>query len=445
MTRSREGSRAHFRRAAERLPWGVTSNFRYWGDEETIYAREARGARLWDIDGNAYVDYTLGYGPTILGYRHREVDAAARDGQAVGSVFAVPSERELAVAELIAAMVPTVDMVRFANSGTEALMIALRLGRAYTRRHRYVLVEGGFHGLFDWVMWEAKAARPNDPSGEPPVVPFGAGVPHQLREFFWSTPFNDANRLEDLFRRHGSEVGVLLVEPIIGHCAGIPADPEFLRAARELCTRYGAVLLMDEVKTGFRIARGGAQELYGIEADLCVFSKAMANGYPIAALGGRGELMRRIGPEVVHGGTYSGHPVSLAAAERTLAILKDTDALERAADYGRELQTGLGRILEARDIPHSFAGHPSMAGLFLTDEAPRDYREWQRLDGRLNRTLAQALIDCGVLVNPEAREPWFISAAHDAKCLKETLAAFEAAADAVLSDPRAAPGMGSGA
>jgi glutamate-1-semialdehyde 2,1-aminomutase len=222
----------------------------------------------------------------------------------------------------------------------------------------------------------------------------------------------------------------------MGNCGGIPAAPEYVRAARELCDRHDVVMIIDEVKTGFRVARGGVQELMGVRADLCTFAKAMGNGYPIAALAGREDLMRRIGKGVAHGGTYTAHSVSLAAAEQTLQILDETDALERIESYGRQLQAGIGEVLRARDVPHVFVGHASMAGLFFSESAPTNYRDWAKSDYTLYVALARHLHDHGVLCEPDCREPWFISAAHDPACLNQTVTSFEAALDVTLAERR---------
>jgi glutamate-1-semialdehyde 2,1-aminomutase len=218
----------------------------------------------------------------------------------------------------------------------------------------------------------------------------------------------------------------------MGNCLGIAADPAYVRAARALCDKYGVLLVIDEVKTGFRVARGGVQELYGVNADLCTFAKAVANGYPISVLAGREEIMRKIGRGVAHGGTYTAHPVSLAAADRTLQILDETDALERIAQYGTRLRNGMSTILKARGIAHSFVGHPSMSGLYFAHDPPRTYRDWKSSDDTFYDAAARVLHDERILCEPDSREPWFVSAAHDESCLQDTLAAFEVAIDTTL-------------
>jgi glutamate-1-semialdehyde 2,1-aminomutase len=431
MSRKLTNSNAHFQRAVKRLPLGVASNFRYWGDDRTIYVKHGRGARITDLDDNVYVDYRMGYGPGILGYADPRVDAAACEGMAVGGVFALSTERELAVAERISKMVPAAELVRFSNSGTEAVMAGLRLARAYSGKDDYVILEGGYHGLFDAAMWFTPMDKWSQ-VGDPQVRPYSEGVPISTRSFAHFVQANDADQLEDVFKRHADRIACLLIEPIMGNCLGIAAEPEYLRAARTLCDRYGVVLLIDEVKTGFRVARGGVQELYGVHADLCTFAKAVANGYPISVLAGREHIMRKIGRGVAHGGTYTAHSVSLAAAERTLQILDESDALERIADYGTKLRQGMRAVLAARGIAHSFVGHPSMSGLYFAHEPPRNYRAWKSSDYSFYDAMAKVLHDEGVLCEPDSREPWFVSAAHDAACLADTLRGFEIAVDITL-------------
>jgi len=421
----------HFQRALKRMPLGVASNFRFWGEQRTIYVKYGRGARVVDLDDNVYVDYRMGYGPAILGYADARVDQAAREGMEVGGVFALSTEREYRVAERIAKMVPAAQLVRFSNSGTEAVMAALRLARAYTGKDDYVILEGSYHGLFDAAMWYTPMDKWAQ-VGEPEVYPYSEGVPLSTRNFAHFVQANDANQLEEVFKRHAGSIACLLIEPIMGNCLGIAADPAYIRAARELCDKHGVVLIIDEVKSGFRVARGGVQELYGVQADLCTFAKAIANGYPISVLAGREEIMRKIGRGVAHGGTYTAHPVSLAAAEKTLEILDETDALERIEQYGTRLRSGMSAILKARGIAHSFVGHPSMSGLYFAHEPPRTYRDWKSSDYTFYDAAAKVLHDECILCEPDSREPWFVSAAHDDSCLRDTLAAFEIAMDTTL-------------
>jgi glutamate-1-semialdehyde 2,1-aminomutase len=430
--RSLARSNKHFKKAVTKMPLGVSSNFRYWGDDKTIYADHGKGGRIWDIDGNEYIDYRLAYGPVILGYADERVDAAARKGIEVGGVFALSTELEYTVAERICKMVPSAEKVRFSNSGTEAVMAALRIARAHTGKDGHIVLEGGYHGVFSEVMWYSEVEDWDPADGKPDVLPFGDGVPKVTKRMFHTVPLNDANAIEDLLRRNRDKIGSVLIEPIMGNCCGISARQQYMKDLRVLCDQYEVLLIIDEVKTGFRVAKGGAQELYDVRADLCTFAKALGNGYPIAAVAGNDEVMSWIGDAVVHGGTFTGHSVSLAAADKTLEILDETDALKNIEKYGQQLRAGLSEILSARDIPHSFAGHPAMLGLFFAEEAPTDYRGWVDSDYEFYDALAPVLHDHGVLVEPDSREPWFMCEAHDKNCLDETLRAFERSVDITI-------------
>jgi glutamate-1-semialdehyde 2,1-aminomutase len=337
-------------------------------------------------------------------------------------------------------MVPAAELVRYSNSGTEAVMAALRLARGHTGRDSYIIVEGGYHGLFDSAMWYADVAGWKPGSGEPQIRPYSQGVPLLLKQLFHQVPLNDANRFEDVLKQHGGDIAAFLVEPIMGNCCGIVADTQYVKDARALCDKYGVVMIVDEVKTGFRVARGGVQELMGIRADLCTFAKALGNGYPISVLAGREEIMRKLGQGVAHGGTYTAHALALAAADKTLEILDETPALETIADYGSELRQGMSKVLRERGIAHSFSGHTSMSGLFFAPEAPKNYRDWKSSDYSFYDAMAQELHELGILCEPDSREPWFICEAHDAACLKETLDKFTIAVDATLDKQ----GKGSG-
>ena len=435
-TRSLTKSNAQFQKAVKRLPLGVSSTFRYWGDDRTVYVHHGKGGRTWDIDGNTYVDYRLGYGPAILGYADDRVDAAARAGMEVGGVFALSTEKELVVADRIAKMVPAAELVRFSNSGTEAVMAALRLARAYTGRESYLLVEGGYHGLFDAAMWMANL-EDWDPgsNSDPEMVPYGKGIPNTVKQLAHLVPMNDFQRLEDTFKRIGHSLAAMLIEPIQGNCCGIMAQVDYVKLARRLCDDYGVLLIIDEVKTGFRVGRGGIQGIMGVKPDLTTFAKAVANGYPISLVAGRQEVMRhfRYGG-ASHGGTYTAHSVSLAAAEECLRILDETPALETLAGHGRNLMAGISDILNARGIVHSYTGHPSMFGLFFAEKAPDNYRDWKTSDYTFYDTMAYHLHDLGIIVEPDSREPWFMCEAHglDPTCLTDTLKAVEVAVDLTL-------------
>src|SRR5574341_578825 len=343
-TQDRTQTQSIFERSKKVFPLGVTSNFRYWGDK-SIAARRAKGAHLWDADGNRYIDYRLGFGPAILGHGPQAVDDHVAEAMREGIIYALTTDREVRVAEMMVEMCPAVDMIRFAASGAEATQHALRTARAYTGRDRIVKFEGAYHGMYDYVLWSTYPAPENLGSRRSPIpVQASSGIP----------------------------------EPMLGNCASIHPQAGYLEHIRKLCNQHGVVFILDEVKTGFRVARGGAQELYNILPDLATYAKSMGAGYPVAAFGGRREIMEVIGQGVAHAGTYTGHSVGVAAAEKTLELLRDGKVLEEIASRGRQLQQGISDILEARGLPFCFTGHPSMFGFMLTDHEPPDYRNWGR-------------------------------------------------------------------
>jgi len=430
--RSLQKSNRHFQKAVKKLPLGVSSNFRYWGDDKTIYVKRGKGGRIWDIDDNEYIDYRLAYGPAILGYADQRVDDAARAGMDVGGVFALGTELEYEVASRISRMVPAAELARFSNSGTEAVMAALRIARAHTGKDGHVIVEGGYHGVFTEVLWYTEVEDWDPKNGPPEVLPYCEGTPKIVKPLFHTVPLNDANVAEAVLKKHHGDIGAFLIEPIMGNCCGLTATKSYLEDVRSLCDKYDVVLIVDEVKTGFRVAKGGVQELLGVRADICTFAKALGNGYPISVVAGREDIMRHVGNGVVHGGTFTGHSVSLAAANKTLEILDETDALASIERYGLQLQEGLGRILNGHGIPHSFVGHPSMMGLFFSDAAPVDYRAWVNTNYEFYDALAAELHELGILVEPDSREPWFLCEAHDVECLNETLDKFEQAVKITL-------------
>ena len=431
--RSLEKNNKHFKKAINKLPLGVTSNFRYWGDDETIYIDHASGCRLWDLDDNEYIDYRLAYGPYILGYADPRVDQAAREGIEIGGVFALATELEYEVATKISAMVPSAELVRYSNSGTEAVMAALRVARAYSKRDEFIMIEGGYHGVSDAVLWDIDLDEWDPNAGSPVLASSSLGVPKHNAELLHLVPLNDASRLEDLLKEKHNDIGALLIEPILGNCCSIGATQEYMDAVRSLCDQYNVVLIIDEVKTGFRVAKGGVQELYGIEADLCTFAKSIANGYPIAAVCGKEELMRSIKyGGVLHGGTFTAHSVAISAANKTLDILQNTNALATVNQYGTDLRDGLSKILSNHNVAHCFTGHPSMSGLFLSESAPTNARDFKGSNYPFYEKLAEELLEDGVLCEFDPREPWFICEAHAKDALQPTLTAFEAALERSL-------------
>jgi glutamate-1-semialdehyde 2,1-aminomutase len=412
-------TQAQARRMAEarrHMPQGVAENYRYWGEEQTVFVDNVKGCRITDCDGREFVDFRLGYGPIILGYRDARVDAAVMKAiTELGTISGFSTPMDVEVVKRVKGLCPNIDKMRFANSGTEAVMGALRTARGFTGRNRVVIVEGGFHGLTDEMMWKSSVESWDASSGgSPDIVPFGAGIPESSRDLVDFIPLNDSDALNSLFTTKGEQIAAVLLEPIMGNCGSIAATPAWLAELRETCTRNGAMLIIDEVKTGFRVAPGGAQELYGIHADLTTYAKAMGNGYPVACFGGRADVMDVIGAGggVVHGGTYTANMVALSAANATVEILATTDALNTVNRVGAAIRDVLGRVFTAAGIEHWFAGPAAMFGIHFGDNVPTNYRDWKATDSDLYTDFAWQLIEHGVMVEPDSREPWFICEAH---------------------------------
>ena len=422
MTISHEKSNAMQRRASSVMPLGVNSNFRYWGEGITPYVQKAKGAYLWDVDGNRYIDYRLAFGPIILGHSYPEVDAKVHAEIDQGSLFAMTSELEVAVAEKIVAMCPAVEMVRFACSGTEATMHALRLARAYTGRELVVKFEGNYHGFQDYMLFSTYAPSEVYGSRRSPVpVASSSGLPACLRSLVVTLPFNDFEALENTLRRVGHQTAAIITEPVQDNCGAIEPLPGFLEFIRQKCDEYGIVFILDEVKTGFRIARGGAQEFYNIKPDLATYAKSLANGYPLAALGGKREIMSIIGHGVAQGGTFNNNKPGVAAAFATLELLQAQPILESIAQRGRRLMGGLKGIFETAGIPASFRGHPSMFSFAVGVEQVTCQREWDASDRDYYLRLVDAVIERGVMPDHDPREPWYLCYAHSEADIDETL------------------------
>jgi glutamate-1-semialdehyde 2,1-aminomutase len=399
------------------MPQGVAENYRYWGDEQTVFISSAKGAQLTDCDGKKYIDFRLGYGPIILGYRDERVDQAViRQIQERGTLSGFSTSLDTEVVKQIKALCPQIDKVRFANSGTEAVMGAVRTARGFTKRDRIAIVEGSFHGLVDEMMWKSDIEHWNSGDLHPPkIIPFGAGIPDNTRELVDFIELNNFESLEQLFMTRKDSLACVLLEPIIGNAGSIAACNCWLQNLRDLCTENGTILIIDEVKTGFRVAKGGAQSLYGVYADLTTYAKAMGNGYPVAAFGGKSEVMDVVGSHaggVVHGGTYTANLVALSAAHATLDILGNTDALKTVDETGQKIQALLGRVFTVAGIQHAFAGPPAMFGIHFSSEVPNSYRQWRKVNNTLYQKFSWKLIEYGVMLEPDSREPWFICEAH---------------------------------
>lgn len=421
-------------RARRVTPYGVNSNFRYWGDEETRVIARGEGSRIWDADGNAYIDYRLGFGPIILGHGYQAVTERVAEAIRDGVIFAWTTPWEIEVAERIVRLTG-IDRVRLGNTGTEVTMHALRLARAHTGRERFIKFEGQYHGMHDYALFST-AGAPLGTLGsrrDPINVQGSSGIPHGIRQYVINLPFNDPERLEETVSARWHEVAAIFVEPLLGNAASVMPQSGWLETLRELCDQYGIVLIFDEVKTGFRIANGGAQEYFDVQADLVTYAKAMGNGFPIAAFGGKEEVMSTLEPgRVSHGGTYSGNVVGAAAAAANLEILENEPIIDTINDRGGRLMNGIDQILTAADISHSLIGPPPVFGLILgTDEEPTDFRAYLKGDAELYERLAMALIERGVMPDCDGREPWFVSYSHSDADIDETLTAFEDAVKAV--------------
>jgi glutamate-1-semialdehyde 2,1-aminomutase len=434
MTHITRKTDAFFERARRVIPFGVSSNFRFWGEGEDIGIARAEGAYIWDFDGNRYIDYRLGFGPVILGHGHPAVGGRVSEAIKNGTIFAFTHELEVKVAERIVEMCPGVEQVRFANSGTEATMHALRIARSHTGREKIVKFEGQYHGMYDYMLFST-ASSPVSAMGHrrsPIPAPSSSGIPKAIHSLVITLPYNDFEVLGRTIRQTWADVAAIIVEPIMGNLGGIMPQPGWLEHIRKLCDEYGIVMIMDEVKTGFRIAPGGAHEAFGVLGDLVTYAKAMGNGFPIAAIGGNKEVMDSVGPgRTAHGGTYCGNVVGTAAADATLEIIAQGEALKAIEARGKALMTGLSGILADSGMSHHVLGVPAMFGIALGEEEPTDYRSWANSDNDLYESIMMALVHRGAMPDPDGREPWFLCAALSERDVDETLNCFRDAVKAV--------------
>jgi glutamate-1-semialdehyde 2,1-aminomutase len=412
-TLDRSQQLAMYRRALQTLPGGTDSNFRAWG-EDTIYVDRGKGGMVWDIDGNEYIDLRLGYGPVILGHGDDRVDDFVNERMRRGVSFSLTSEDEVRAMELVKELNPWVGKARMTVSGTEATMHAMRIARAYTERTKIVKFEGQYHGVHDYALI---SVGPNDMSelgdAENPVaLAWGRGIPEQVAKTIIPARYNNIEFLRRLFEREGDDIAAVIVEPVLGNAAGILPQPGFHQAMRALTEEFGILLIFDEVKTGFRFAKGGAAEFFGITPDIATYAKAMGNGYPAAAFAGRADVMSVLPDKVSHGGTYAGNRVAAAAAVKTLEIIRDTDALATIHATGERIQAGVSQLIEAKGLPYHLTGHPSMFSVMFTDEVASEYRDWANTDHELYDAIAIGMHARGAMPEPDSREPWFVCEAH---------------------------------
>lgn len=424
-----------FNRAKKVLPQGVGSNFRYYGDEDTLILKKAKGAYIWDYDDKKYLDYRVGFGPVILGHGDERVNAYVAQAVENGNAYAMTHRYEIEAAEKVAAMTG-MDMVRFANSGTEATMAAIRIARAYTGRTKVVKFEGGYHGVHDTVMWSSFPPYPGSGTPEWPIpVPNAPGVPMTLHQDVIILPWNDRELLDRKVKAHWGDIACIIFEPIFGDVASLMPVEGYLQQIRDLCDEHGIVMIMDEVKTGFRIANGGGQEYFGVRGDLATYAKAMGNGYPAAAIAGKREIMGRIGPGgLPHGGTFCGNVVTTAAISATLDILAE-GALQKVFRHGERIMAGWKKVLDERSIPHLVLGVPGMPGLLFTEkEEILDYRDYMETDLAFKEAVMTNCVKRGVMAEIDTRLPWMFTSSHTDEDADFAIGIFAEAVEEAMKD-----------
>lgn len=415
------------------MPRGVTSNFRYWGDDATLVVKKGEGAYLYDQDDNRFIDYRLGFGPVVLGHARKEITERVSQALSMGNTFAMTNEYEISVAEKICKLTG-IDMVRFANSGTESTMGAIRVARAYTGREKILKFEGAYHGFHDYTLWNCYPPIPGAGYRRNPIlIPQGSGIPRCLGDLVISIPFNDVEILERKVKENWQDLAAIIVEPLLGNQASIMPLPGFLDHIRKLCDEYGIVFIIDEVKTGFRIAKGGAQEYFKVKADLACYAKCLGNGFPVAAFGGTKKIMDEIGPlKIAHGGTYTGNVVAMAAADAALDLIAAGE-LDKVDAHGKLLMAGWKQVLDKTGVPYVIQGPAAMPGIVFTNEKVcTEYRHWAAGDHDTYENIIEALFRRGVMPDKDSREPWFISSAHTDKDADFALTAFEEAVKEVI-------------
>lgn len=425
----RERSQAAFARAKRLIPGGVNSPARAFGGVggEPPFFERGEGAWLVDIDGNRYIDYIGSWGPLILGHCHPRVVAALQAAAARGSSFGAPTEAESELAELIIQAVPSIEQVRLVNSGTEATMSAVRLARGFTGRELIVKFAGNYHGHVDSLLVAAGS------SAATLAVPNSPGVTAGAAKDTLVLQFNDVAGLAAAFDAHGSQLAGVIVEPVVGNMGTVVPTPEFLQALRELTTRHGALLIFDEVMTGFRVAYGGAQSLFDMRPDLTTLGKIVGGGLPVGAYGGRADIMQQVLPagKVFQAGTLSGNPLAMAAGIATLTELRDRPPYARLEQLGQRLADGLQSAAQAAGVPHTLARVGSMLTLFFSPEAVVDWPTASRCDTSRFARFFWELLDRGVYFPCSQFEALFVSAAHGEQEIDATIAAAREALQAV--------------
>jgi glutamate-1-semialdehyde 2,1-aminomutase len=416
------------------IPGGVNSPVRaFRGVGGTpVFVRSAAGCMLVDLDGNAYIDYVMSWGPLILGHAHPPVIAAIRDAAERGTSFGAPTEAESELAELVIAMVPSIERVRFCSSGTEATMSALRLARGCTGRAKVIKFAGCYHGHGDAFLISAGSGALTN------GVPDSPGITEGVARDTIVVDYNDVDGLRAAFAAHGDEIAAVIVEPYVGNMGLVLPLPQFLPALREMTERHGSVLIFDEVMTGFRVAPGGVQEREGIRPDLTTLGKIIGGGLPVGAFGGRADIMDCLSPvgPVYQAGTLSGNPLAMAAGLATLRGLQAPGVYPHLEALGTRFVSGMSEVFTRHGVPHTAANRGSMVGFFLADGPVTNLSDAKRSDTALYGRFFHAMLDRGVYLAPSQFEAGFLSTAHRPLDIDRTLEAADEALTAVFAAPR---------
>ncbi|MBX3175848.1 MAG: glutamate-1-semialdehyde 2,1-aminomutase [Candidatus Hydrogenedentes bacterium] len=414
-------SKALFAAANKTLVGGVNSPVRAFkgvgGDP--FFVASGKGATITDADGNEYIDYVLSWGPLVLGHAHEAIETAVRDALSRGASFGIPTEAEILLAERLAKLVPCIEKARLVNSGTEATMSAIRLARGYTKRDLVVKIEGCYHGHVDSLL--VKAGSGLTTLG----VPTSPGVPKAYAATTLTVPFNDLDAIRDVFEEHGPNIACVIVEPVAGNMGVIPPVPGYLKGLRAFTSDYGALLIFDEVMTGFRVALGGAQERYGVTPDLCTLGKVIGGGLPVGAYGGPAEIMDHLSPvgPVYQAGTLSGNPLATAAGIAALDAIAQPGVMESLEAKLKQLGDGLGAIARETGVPVYQTQVGSMACMFFHPGPIRNYAEATKSDTARYAKFFWGMLERGVYFAPSQYEAAFMSTAHGDSDIDKTLEA----------------------